>query len=132
MREPCVLIMSPRLDTRLANEGGLQMVAGETPDSDDQAVQASAAKTGWQQLYRTEDWWAVWIGGILLAICTVLVWQGVAAGEKGSSLLTAWLGKPGSWTSNPLDAFTVKGASVLPGVCGVFLLSLVAFGLGCG
>ncbi len=106
------------------------MMAGETPDSDDQAVQAAAAKTGWQQLYRTDDWWAVWIGGILLAICTILVWQGVAAGGKGSSLLTAWLGKPGSWTSNPLDAFTVKGASVLPGVCGTFLLSLIAFGLG--
>jgi uncharacterized membrane protein YadS len=105
-------------------------MAIETPDSGDQTVQTSAAKMGWQQLYRTEDWWAVWIGGALLAICTIFVWQGIAAGEKGSPLLTAWLGKPGSWTSNPLEAFTVKGTSVLPGVCGAFLVCLAAFGLG--
>jgi uncharacterized membrane protein YadS len=105
-------------------------MAVEPPNSDDRVAPASAAKTGWQQLYRTEDWCAVWIGGALLAICTILVWHEMASGDKGGELLRAWLAKPGSWKANPLDAFTVKGTNVLPGVCGAFVLSLVAFGLG--
>jgi hypothetical protein len=90
-------------------------MAVETPNSDDRVAPASAAKTGWQQLYRTEDWWAVWIGGALLALCTIFVWHGMASGEKGGELLKAWLAKPGSWKANPLDAFTVKGANVVGG-----------------
>lgn len=105
-------------------------MAVETPTPDDRTDQVTAAQPGWRQLYCAEDWWAVWVGGALLTLCTILVWQGVAAGGKGSDLLTAWLGKPGSWTSNPLDAFTVKGVNVLPGLGGVLMLSLVAFGLG--
>jgi len=105
-------------------------MANETHDSGDSTVHVTATKLGWQQLVRSEDWWAVWIGGAILAICTLLVWQGVAAGGKDSSLLAGWLGKPGSWTANPLDAFTVKKANVLPGVAGVFLVSLIAFGIG--
>lgn len=105
-------------------------MAVDDPNSDDQATRVTVTDPGWRQLYRTEDWWAVWIGGALLAICTILVWPAMTAGESGGELLKTWLAKPGSWTANPLDAFTVKGANVLPGVCGAFVLSLVAFGLG--
>ena len=52
--------------------------------------------------------------------------------EKGGELLKTWLAKPGSWTANPLDAFTVKGANVLPGVCGVLVLSLSPLAWVCG
>ena len=117
-------IIAPKID----GKGGIRM-AVETPDRRS-GDPAAAAETGWQQLYRTEDWWAVWIGGALLAICTILVWQGMAAGEQRRRIAGAWLAKPGAWKSNPLDAFTVKGVQVLPGMCGVFVLSLVAFGLG--
>jgi len=105
-------------------------MANGTSGSSDQAVQARAASASWRQLYRTEDWWAVWIGGAILAFFTLVVWQDIASGEKGGEWLKAWLAKPGSWTSDPRDALTVKGTSVLPGVCGVFVLSLVVFGLG--
>jgi len=36
----------------------------------------------------------------------------------------------GEWDANPAEAFTKKGKSVLPGVVGVFVLSLVVFGFG--
>lgn len=45
--------------------------------------------------------------------------------------LAPWLGKLGSWTDNPLDAFTTSsGKSLLPGLVGVFVVSLVLFGIG--
>ena len=105
-------------------------MAVETPDGDDPQVAAVTAGTGWRQLYQTEDWWAVWIGGALLTICTILVWQGTGTGEPPGKWLGSWLTKPDAWKANPLDAFTVKGVRVLPGLCVVFVLSLVAFGLG--
>jgi len=105
-------------------------MADKTLRSDDRVVPYSAGAPGWRQLYLTEDWWAVWIGGTLLAICTILVGQELASGGKGGELLKTWLSKPGSWTSNPWDAFTVKGVNVLGGVGGAFVLTLVAFGLG--
>jgi uncharacterized membrane protein YadS len=105
-------------------------MADKTLGSDDRVVRSSADGPGWRQLYRTEDWWAVWIGGTLLAICTLVVGYEMTSGATGSDLLKTWLAKPGSWNSNPLDAFTVKGSSVLRGLFGAFALSLVAFGLG--
>jgi uncharacterized membrane protein YadS len=45
--------------------------------------------------------------------------------------LKAWLAKLGSWSDNPLDAFRSKsGASVIPGLVGVFVAGLALFGLG--
>lgn len=102
-------------------------MADSSHKSGDERIAANAGQLGWRQLYMTEDWWAVWIGGALLGLFTLLVWQ---TGASGSDLLKKWLSKPGGWTDNPLDAFTVKGASVWPGICGAFVLSFVAFGLG--
>lgn len=105
-------------------------MADKTLGPDDRVRRASANEPGWRQLYTTEDWWAVWIGGSLLAICTLVVWQEMAAGAGGGDFWKTWLAKPGSWTSNPLDALTVRGASVLGGMGGVLVISLVAFGIG--
>ena len=46
-------------------------------------------------LYKKEDWWACWIGFIVLALCV--------AGVIGVMYKAP---KVGSWSSNPFDAFT--------------------------
>ncbi len=58
----------------------------------------------WKELYKSEDYWAIWIGfALILAAMTGLV--GIVP-------------KLGGWTSNPLDVFTVMrgGAEVSLGV----------------
>ncbi|HEY4261458.1 MAG TPA: putative sulfate exporter family transporter [Schlesneria sp.] len=42
----------------------------------------------------------------------------------------SYVADTGSWNSNPLDAFVVKKKSVAVGLVGVFVISLVVFGLG--
>ncbi len=85
---------------------------------------------GWRELYLSEDWWAVWIGGILLALSVAAVLAAGISDDGISNPLKPWLSKIGSWTGDPVDAFFVKDSSVLPGVLGVFVLSLAVFGLG--
>ena len=90
------------------------------------------SSSGWRQLHQSEDWWAIWIGVALLLIClgTVLV---AGAGGDGAyaSPLAGWLSKPGSWSANPIAAFLVSGeTNIVPGLIGVFLLALIAFGGG--
>ncbi|MEZ6091160.1 MAG: putative sulfate exporter family transporter [Pirellulaceae bacterium] len=72
----------------------------------------------------SEDWWAIWCGGLLLLISFAVVWanrpadleQQVAAATqdreaeiKISNPLKPYLSKPGGWTENPLDAFSKAG-----------------------
>ncbi|MCA9115956.1 MAG: putative sulfate exporter family transporter [Planctomycetaceae bacterium] len=42
--------------------------------------------------------------------------------------LKAWLAKPGSWQDSPLAAFSKKDKSLLPGLLGAFVVSLLLFG----
>ncbi|MBI1314345.1 putative sulfate exporter family transporter [bacterium] len=90
---------------------------------------------------RSEDWWAIWIGAVILAVAFLLVYrslpsdwsQTVAAGEpvKISSPLKGWLGKPGGWKSNPITSIYEAGErNVLPGMVGAFCVSLAVFGGG--
>ena len=83
-------------------------------------------------LLRSEDWWAIWIGGGLLLLCLLAVLStGTSGGGDPTNPLKSWLAKPGSWSSNPLDAIFVAGESnTIPGLIGVLLLSMVAFGIG--
>lgn len=65
------------------------------------------------------------------AIAVVHQQREALAGELAVNPWGPWLAKLGSWTSNPLDALVDKqGQSLLPGVVGVFLVSLVLFGIG--
>lgn len=79
----------------------------------------------WREMLKTEDWWSIWIGGLLLVIATMSVWSlaapppaapepasvGVgakAAGAKKAKItspLKPWVAKLASWESNPLDSF---------------------------
>ncbi len=90
-----------------------------------------ASDGGWRQLYQSEDWWAIWIGGVLLLVCLIaVIASGVGTDGSFVSPLKNWLAKPGSWSASPLAAFFVSGkTNVLPGLAGVFVLTLVAFGV---
>jgi uncharacterized membrane protein YadS len=94
------------------------------------AQSTDATEGGWAQLVRSEDWWAIWIGGALLAIClaAVLVSEGPNTGEF-TSPLKSWLGKPGSWSQNPLaSVYVADKTNALPGLAGVLVVSLIGFG----
>ena len=93
----------------------------------------------------SEDWWAVWIGAAILAIAFAIVYSSrpadfadrladAAAQDKKVKLaspLKNWVTKPGKWSANPLDAFYKSDeATLLPGLLGVFALSIVVFGGG--
>ena len=86
----------------------------------------------WRQLYQSEDWWAIWIGFGLLALCLLAVLlAGPAEDGAYASPLKSCLTKPGSWSNNPIASFFVSGEkNALPGVLGVGMVSLLAFGLG--
>jgi len=106
----------------------------QNSDRDPTSVAAppSVQPEGWRQFYLSEDWWAVWIGSLLLLMCLAAV---IFAGamEDGSfiSPLNKWLAKPGSWTANPAEAiFIPQKRNVLPGLAGVFVLGLASFGVG--
>jgi uncharacterized membrane protein YadS len=144
---------------------------------------AAAEKSG---LVRTDDCWAIWVGGglLLVTLVSVLVWrmnhpsefadaadridalgERIKASRKeamrlealqpnGDALLEARMAlnqsqgemadlqlsvnplaplaaKPGGWYDNPLEAFYIAASrNVLPGMLGVFLVALFAFGLG--
>lgn len=87
---------------------------------------------------RSEDWWAIWVGGAILFLAFAAVWvarpsdlaeQADTEGPiKVSSPLKPWLAKPESWTSSPVDAFVrpARGEkpawNALPGILGSFVV----------
>jgi len=114
-------------------------------DSPTDQLSESRPQSTRQELLRSEDWWAVWTGGLILAVAFLVVLaslpgdfsaqvQGLTA-EKNkiqlSTPLKRWLAKPGSWSANPIEAFYKPGErNVLPGLFGVFATSLLLFGAG--
>ena len=100
----------------------------------------------WKEMRTKEDWWAVWIGAVVLTTAFLAVYlnlpaefgEQVAAGEsvKVSSPLKSWIAKPGSWSSNPIEAVYKAatgeddGRNLVPGLLGVFCISVVVFGAG--
>lgn len=87
-------------------------------------------------IFRSEDWWAVWLGGAILAISLVIAWFSLtsvtAVGPgRAANPFRAFVAKPGAWESNPIAALYQPGkTNLLGGIVGAFLISLVAFGLG--
>ena len=108
-------------------------------DTGDEAAAPDSSSGGWSQWWRSEDWWAIWIGGALLAIClaAVLANEGPFKGEY-TSPLKPWLGKPGTWSANNFIASDGESGAVgqlidscvatLPKLVGVLIASLLGFG----
>ena len=73
-------------------------------------------------LYKKEDWWACWIGFIVLALCV--------AGVIGVMYKAP---KVGSWSGNPFDAFTAQSLSnfiiMFVGLVVVYLVALKIMGV---
>lgn len=108
----------------------------------DEAQLVVARASSWSDLWKTEDWWAIWLGGLLLLVVVLSVLAvrpsgagsedgaaGGAAVKKLSSPLKAWVVKPHGWTSNPLTALShPEKGSIHIGLGAVFLATLLLFG----
>jgi uncharacterized membrane protein YadS len=83
-----------------------------------------------------EDWWSIWLGWSLLLGSLAAVWitrlqtPGIESAPI-TNPLSPWIATLASWQDNPLDAFVGKGgASLLPGLLGVLLVSMLLFTAG--
>ena len=96
-----------------------------------------------KEMRTSEDWWAIWCGGLLLGLAFLAVClnlpntpqEQVDTGKpvKISSPLKSWLSKPGKWTDDPTRAFYIPATGDDPavvlyrGVAGAFLVIGVLF-----
>lgn len=97
------------------------------------ADEAENARSAWEDFWKKEDWWAIWIGGAILTACflAVVVTQGQAGdGAELTSPFKSWISKPGGWSQNPLDAFGKESLTEkLGGIIGVLVVAAVLFGI---
>lgn len=86
----------------------------------------------WHEMTTHDDWWAIWLGALILigATIAVLAFGPVKFVDGKAALPSAlknWIAKPETWASNPLDAFTKSGKSLLPGIAAMGGLLLALF-----
>ncbi|MFV0446569.1 MAG: YeiH family protein, partial [Planctomycetaceae bacterium] len=114
------------------------MVANESSDSNVKRPQA-------QGIRGSEDWWAVYCGGLLLLVSFLAVWLDrpddleeqlqIGTSIQISNPLAPWLSKPGSWHRYPGEAFyrpateTKPAFNALPGTLGACLVLVVLFAI---
>jgi len=95
-----------------------------------QEVEPSASQPRW---WCTEDWFAVWFGGLILAISLVAVLTTMPAEPEGdvTSPLSQFLIKPTKWSTNPLTSVAATDHRAgWTGVGFVFVFSLTVFATG--
>ncbi|MFG0290655.1 MAG: YeiH family protein [Rhodopirellula sp. JB044] len=90
----------------------------------------------WRDMTTSEDWWAIWCAGILLAIAFAAVWFGQPENLSESiaaqspvevvSPLKEWSAKPGKWDSNPVDSIASKWQGIVGSFVIIGLLFTVA------
>ncbi len=82
----------------------------------------------------SEDWWAVILGGAILAITFTAVLAATNQKDSDSTAvnpLREWIQKPAGWQANPVESLVKAGdAKVLVGTLCVGILSLLFFGCG--
>jgi uncharacterized membrane protein YadS len=116
-----------------ASQGKVQESSASSASSNS----APAHLSLWQEMRTLEDWWAIWCAALFLLISFSVVYLNlpgdfqskIRAGEevKVVNPLKSWLGKPASWSSNPLTAFIQPATedkppvNTLRGTLGVFL-----------
>lgn len=73
-----------------------------------------------------EDWWAIWLGGLILLVVFLSISvtsepaaDGGKATVTAASALKSWVVKPNEWQANPLDAFSKGGKSLVPGMLAI-------------
>ena len=81
----------------------------------------------------SEDWWAIWCAGILLAVSFAAVWftqpadlaakLATGGSVKVVSPISSWIAAPGKWTTSPMDAF----AKSWLGTVGAFAIIVIVF-----
>ncbi len=108
---------------------------------------SSAPRSLFHEFRYSEDWWAVWLGAAILCVAFLVMASSVPddiaskidqaqqAGKKLklTSPLKAYLAKPGKWKDNPLDSVYTpgeEGHNLIPGLVGVFVVSMFLFGIG--
>lgn len=131
--------------------------------SNDEATEAveaaSSAKDDslLRQMRTSEDWWAIWCGGLILIVAFLAVWfnrpDDLAVQAKTDAKieiknpLKSWIAVPGDWTASPIEAFyrpateskpaTEEAPATeakpafqpIPGILGAFAIVAVLFGI---
>jgi uncharacterized integral membrane protein (TIGR00698 family) len=64
----------------------------------DNTVTSVPPTDGWADLFRIEDWWAIWLGGTLLALAVVV----------------AWWSRPADWPDRVAELENLKNAAARP------------------
>ncbi|NLW24630.1 MAG: putative sulfate exporter family transporter, partial [Clostridia bacterium] len=79
----------------------------------------TASKFKWSDLIKKEDWWAIWLGFIVLLLSTISYLTG-AFPFKSS--------KPGSWGAGTsiIESFSGK----IPGIIFTFIVLAILFAIG--
>lgn len=124
--------------------------------ADSGIVAPIATASGWSDLWKLEDWWAIWLGSAVLAVALAVVWTsrpddwssrlaGLKASpsvedeKKAAKELTTqlsapfkkWVAKPDKWEARPLDSIYVAGKhNVAAPIAVVAVVSLLLFGFG--
>ncbi len=107
--------------------------ANEQPTAHEEIVSAPPVSE-WSKLRTSEDWWAVWVGALILAIAFLAVYISSTTGPDGMlqvvNPIAPWVSTLGSWSQSPLDALVKDGESVIVPVLTAGAVILVLCGVG--
>lgn len=103
------------------------------PSNTDKDIVVAEHRSLTEELKNSEDWWAIYLGAIILGAAFLVIWLNPPVAEIAdyTSPLKGWFAKPGSWESNPVDSvYQSPKKNSLAGIAVVFLVSLLTFGFG--